>query len=328
MKRKTPILFLALAFLAPGAAFSAASGSGALGGTFSAIGLGTRPMGMGGAFVAVADDANAANENPAGMAFFEKEAKYASFTHASLFSVEQLSRDYLAYAQADTGGYGALGLSWNRFSANLDPETWTEDAFSYSGAKALSKGEGAKVALGWNLKYMRVDSGLSASTDNLTVGGGTASGYGIGVSMMIRLRPSLTVGIVANDVYSNLAWATGTLEILPAVARGGIAYRVTEQTLLSVEGRGEQSSKGFGPSSWHVGGEQWLFDGKSLMWDVVRNIGVRGGYFQQLENSDAGQVSVGATAKADEWQIDYAYQVGLSSNALGATHRFGVGVNF
>jgi len=304
------------------------AGSGVLGGTFNSLGVGTRPMGMGGAFVAVADDANASIENPAGMAFFDKEAKYASFTHASLFSLGQISRDYLAYAQADTAGFGALGLAWNRFTANLDPENWTEDAFSYSGAKALSKGEGAKMSLGWILKYMRVDSGLSASTDNLTVGGGTASGYGIGVSMMMRLRPSLTVGIAANDIYSSLAWATGTLEILPPSARGGFAYKVTDRTLVAAEVRGQQASQGFGLSSWHLGAEQWFFDGKELMWDVIRNLGVRGGYYQLTQNSDAGVLSVGATAKADEWQIDYAYQFGLAAQSLGATHRFGIRVNF
>src|SRR4051812_23358541 len=96
---------MALALLL--AAAKAGAGSGVLGGTFNQVGVGTRPMGMGGAFVAVADDANAAFENPAGMAFFDKDARYASFTHANLFSLGQLSRDYLAFAQADTSGFGA-----------------------------------------------------------------------------------------------------------------------------------------------------------------------------------------------------------------------------
>jgi hypothetical protein len=144
----------------------------------------------------------------------------------------------------------------------------------------------------------------------------------------MRIRQSLTLGIAANDVYSSLAWATGTLEILPPSARAGFAYRVTEQTLFAAEGRGLQSSGGFNPSSWHLGAEQWIFDGKNLMWDVIRNLGIRAGYYQVMQNSDAGQISAGASAKADQWQIDYAYQFGLSASALGATHRFGLGVNF
>jgi hypothetical protein len=47
-----------------------------------------------------------------------------------------------------------------------------------------------------------------------------------------------------------------------------------------------------------------------------------------VANNDAGQFTVGGSAKADQWQIDYTYQMGTSSQALGATHRFGVGMSF
>lgn len=323
-----PWIAFALALALPAAVNAA--GSTALGGTFNDVGLGTRPLGMGGAFVAVADDANAAQENPAGMAFFEKQARMASFTHSNLFSMAELSRDFLAYAQADSG-FGAFGLTWNRFAANLDPEQWTEDAFSYAGAKQVSGGGDdawPKMAVGWQAKYMRVDSGLSEALGGGSVGGGTATGYGVSLGMLVKLRPSLSVGLVAQDLYSTISWASGTLEILPMVGKAGLAYRLTESTTFSAEGRGEQGSSGFSPSSWHLGAEHWLFDGKTLMWNTVRNLGIRGGYFQQMANADAGQLTVGATAKADQWQIDYTYQFGLSAQQLGSTHRFGVGMNF
>jgi hypothetical protein len=323
MMRNPLILLLALA-----PAFAGAAGSTGLGGVFTDASMGTRPLGMGGAFVAVADDANAAQDNPAGMAFLDKESRLATFTHSNLFNVGFLSRDFIAYAQADSG-FGAFGLNWNRFAATLDPEQWTEDAFAYSGAKLLSPGEGyPKISVGWQAKYMRVDSGLSDSTDGLTVGGGTATGYGLGLGLMVKLRPSLTVAMFASDLYSSLSWATGTLEIIPTTGRAGLSYRLTESTLFSAEFRGQQGSAGFGPSSWHLGAENWFFDGKQLMWNAIRNLGLRGGYFQQLANSDAGQYSVGASAKADQWQIDYTYQAGLAANHLGATHRFGVGMAF
>ena len=304
------------------------AGSSALGGTFTDASMGTRPLGMGGAFVAVADDANAAQDNPAGMAFFDKAARLATFTHSNLFNVGSLTRDFVAYAQADSG-FGAFGLSWNRFAATLDPEQWTEDAFLYSGAKMLSQSEGyPKIAVGWQAKYMRVDSGLSDSLDGLTVGGGTATGYGVGLGLMIKLRPSLTLALMAQDLYSSLSWATGTLEIIPTIGRAGLSYRLTESTLFTAEARGTQSGKGFGASSWHVGAENWFLDGKQLMWNAIRNVGIRGGYYQQLANSDAGQFSVGASAKADQWQIDYTYQAGLAADHLGASHRFGVSMAF
>ena len=172
-----------------------ATGSSALGGTFTDASMGTRPLGLGGAFVAVADDANAAQDNPAGMAFLEKASRLATFTHSNLYNVSSLTRDFVAYAQSDSG-FGAFGLSWNRFAATLNPEQWTEDSFIYSGAKLLSQSEGyPKISVGWQAKYMRVDSGLSDSLDGITVGGGTATGYGLGLGLMVKLRPSLTVAL-------------------------------------------------------------------------------------------------------------------------------------
>lgn len=307
-----------------------AAGSGALGGVFTSVGTGTRPLGMGGAFVALADDANAVQENPAGMAFFDKGARFASFTHSALFGTSELSRDFIAYAQADTG-FSAFGLSWNRFSANLDPETWSEDAFTYGGAAMLSSGADdawPKLAVGWQGKYLRVDSSFSESLTNGTVGGGTASGYGASLGVLAKLRPSLSLGLMVQDLYSSISWATGTLEVIPMVGKLGAAYRVTESTEVSAEARGTQGSSGFGLSSWHVGGEHWLFDGKTLMWNTVRNVGVRGGYYQLVSNNDSGVFSVGATAKADQWQIEYTYQFGLSALQLGASHRIGLGMTF
>jgi hypothetical protein len=324
--RALTILLFALGSGAP----ALAAGSGNLGGVFTAVGMGTRPLGMGGAFVALADDANAVQENPAGMAFFDKTARFATFTHSSLFGLSELSRDHLAYAQADSG-FGAFGLSWNRLSANLDPESWAEDAFTYGGAKLLSSGADdawPKVAAGWQAKYLRVDSGFAEAVEGGSVGGATASGYGFSLGLLAKLRPSLSLGIMVQDLYSSVSWATGTLEVLPMQGRAGLAYKATESTTVTAEGRGSQGSSGFGPSSWHLGAEHWLFDGKKLMWNTVRNLGLRGGYFQQLANRDAGQMSVGASAKAEEWQVDYTYQFGFNALQLGESHRIGLGMSF
>ena len=324
MRRSLAFVFLALA-----AAPLQAAGSSALGGPFQDVDMGTRPMGMGGAFVAIADDANAPVENPAGMAFFDKNGRFATFTHSNLFGLGGLSRDFVSYAQADNG-FGACGLAWHRLSANLDPEQYSEDEFIYAGAKMLSLGEDRypKLALGWQAKYLRVDSSLSDATDGSTVGNGTATGYGLSLGVMIKLRPSLSLGIMAQDLYSSLSWATGTLEIIPTTGRAGLAYKLTSSSTVSAEFRGQQGGSGFTASSWHLGAESWILDGKSLLWNAIRNFGLRGGFYQLLDNNDGGRVDVGATAKADMWELDYTYEFGLSDQSLGATQRFGLGVTF
>lgn len=320
---------LTLVFLALACGPLQAAGSAALGGAFQDVGMGTRPLGMAGAFVAIADDANATVENPAGMAFFDKGGRFATFTHSNLFGFDGLSRDYVSYAQADSG-FGAFGLAWNRLSANLDPETYSEDEYIYAGAKLLSVSQDSypKLALGWQAKYLRVDSTLSDSPDGSTVGNGSATGYGLSLGVMIKLRPSLSVGILAQDLYSSLSWATGTLEVVPSTGRAGVAYKVTDSTTLATEIRGQQGGSGFTATSWHLGAESWLLDGKTLLWNAVRNFGLRGGIYQFLDNNDGGRVDIGATAKADQWAIDYTYEFGLSGVSPGATQRFGIDVSF
>lgn len=307
-----------------------AAGSRALGGVFNDVGAGTRPLGLGGAYVALADDANAVHENPAGLAFFDKKDRFLSFTRSNLYGMGDLSRDFVAFAQAESG-FGAFGLAWNRFSANLDPEQWAEDAFSYAGAAMLSRGgeeEWPKIAVGWQAKYLRVDSGMVEAVGGGSVDGGTASGYGAGLGLLVKLRPSLGLGVMAQDLYSSISWASGTLEVLPMQVRGGLAYRLTQGTTFTAEGRGAHGSGGFGPGSWHVGGEHWALDGKTLLWNSIRNLGLRGGYYQHVENSDGGVLSAGASVKSDQWQIDYTYQFGLSGLALPASHRFGLAMSF
>ncbi len=93
--RRLRLLAAAVSLAAPLALLAPAplrcAPSNALGGTFNDIGDGTRPLGMGGAFVALADDANASTENPAGMGFFDRADHFATFTHSDLFNSGELT---------------------------------------------------------------------------------------------------------------------------------------------------------------------------------------------------------------------------------------------
>ncbi|HYW68302.1 MAG TPA: hypothetical protein VE960_01750, partial [bacterium] len=72
--------------------------------------LGARAMGMGGAFVAVADDVTALHWNPAGLAGLHGVQVFGMRT--SVYSVEGLSEDaVLASYGVGSSGYG---LGWTR----------------------------------------------------------------------------------------------------------------------------------------------------------------------------------------------------------------------
>lgn len=324
MKPTLKLLMLAAGLSA--LAVNLTAGSSSLGGAYASDGEGARALGMGGAFVAVADDANANWANPAGMAFFVDHARYASFTHSLLYQVDGLSRDYLAYAQADDGGYGALGVSWDRFTADLSPETYTEDTFAYSGAKRL--GSSLPAAVGWTLKYFRVNSSLAASNDNQTVGDGNASGFGADLGLMFKPAPSVAVGVIVQNLYSSLAWDTHTYESIPTVANGGVAWHLNDRSVFAAQVSLAQGSSGYALQTANAGGEVWMFDGKTEQWGFARNIALRAGYQQAVINSDAGQVDAGASLKAETWQLDYAFQYMLTQSGLGNTQRLGISFTF
>lgn len=298
-------------------------------GAFSSDGEGARPLGMGGAFVALADDGNATVVNPSGMAFYRPKQHFLSFTHSSLFSLSALSRDFLSYSQADEGLFGALGFSWNRFSVDFSPEQYSEDTLMYSGAKQLAgQVNGIGYAVGWNIKYYRVTSGFATSTDTTTVGGAGATGFGGDAGLTVKLDHGLTLAAVAKDVYARTTWETGTVETIPLAAVFGAAYEVDPKTVVCGEGRMMQTTNGMKFDSWHLGAEYWVLDGHDMQWDFLRNFGVRTGYRQELANADAGEASAGVSVKSDVWQLDYAFQFPFSTSALGNSQRFGLSFLF
>jgi hypothetical protein len=317
-------------------ALRAATPSTDLGGVFDDVGVGTRPLGMGGAFVAVADDANAVQENPAGMAFFNDDDRYATFTHSDLFGLGFLERDFGAYAQGDNTGFGAIGVSWNRLSVDLEPGSWAENAFEYSGAK-LVYGFGnhawARLSVGWQLKYLDVVTNLAQDDLGTSVGGGNASGWGTGLGAMLKLGPQVSLGLMAEDLYSTLTWGTGNVEDIPMTLREGASYRWDPQTLFSAEVREEQGSNWQDPdalavSSFNLGGEYWILDGKAQHLGAISNVGIRAGYYELIQNQDSGVATAGASVKSDLWELDYTYEFDLDSEALGNTQRFGLGLKF
>jgi len=85
--------------------------------------LGARPQGLGGAYVALSDDANGVYWNPAGLARVEK--REITLMHWMFSDVSELMVDYGALAQHL--GTGTIGLSWIRQGAELEqgPEAET-----------------------------------------------------------------------------------------------------------------------------------------------------------------------------------------------------------
>ena len=83
-------------------------------GDFLTLGVGARPLGMGGSFAAIADDSTAAYWNPAGLGRLRHSE--AAFMHSSLGKLD--SYDFVNYVHP-IGGAASLGLSWLRVGSMI-----------------------------------------------------------------------------------------------------------------------------------------------------------------------------------------------------------------
>ncbi|MDD5089864.1 MAG: UPF0164 family protein [Candidatus Wallbacteria bacterium] len=119
---KTIIIGLALLLAALPVGAEDSSGSA---GAYLKMGVGARPLGMGGAFTAIADDATAAFWNPAGLVQLDK--KEITTMHAML----KMDRTYnfLNYIQPLPKRNAAWGVNYVRFGVDDLPEThiWRRD---------------------------------------------------------------------------------------------------------------------------------------------------------------------------------------------------------
>lgn len=188
--------------------------------------MGVRAMGMGGAFVAVADDGSASYWNPAGLAF--TKARTVELMSSSVQATGFAGYGYILYSQPDTGrGAGALSFAYT--GIDFDPGFWIESVVSYSCAFK----RGRDSALGLTLKYIRVDSSLEFIPDEGSKKVG-AWGMGFDIGVLAKLGGT-NLGILARDLLSILRWNSGSRERIPSSISVGVALLPIEGVVMSVQ---------------------------------------------------------------------------------------------
>ena len=254
-------------------------------------GVGARPLGMGGAFTSVADNADAPYWNPAGLGMLDRNEITAMQTRLST----DADHYYLSYIRPAFGG--TLGLSWIQVGLGTITQTSnTVDAnnevqnlsiFSYfSNAYMLSYGRefNPHIAFGLTVKYL--------TSDMYQIAGGQAEGYSITPGILIKPRKGfidgLAVGIKVDELYNWQKWGTGTVEQVPAKLRIGLSYKSPNPGLFAVDF--SQTMKA-GYAAEIAAGYEWATrDGLSL----------RVGY-------NDGGLSAGAGFISGHTRLDYAY---------------------
>ncbi len=273
-------------------------------GAFRDIGVGARPLGLGEAFVALADDGSAANYNAAGLGFIDET--YLNATLAQRFR-GLINYQYFS-GVLPLGGAGTLGASVGILSE--DSEIYTERTLQFSYGKAFSD----KFALGVNLKSFGINFDVSEGfvRDLFAENGTSSSAISADLGVIVKPSAGLSIGLSAE----NLAPADVSVfdstdaDNVPAGLRLGLAYKlagIAESAKQESLRKVLRSGLGLvdvgirnGESHVRAGAEVW----------INSSVAVRAGYGVKNGINSATTLALGGSVKiATIIQLDYAFQI-------------------
>jgi hypothetical protein len=266
------------------------------------LGVGTRAMGLSGAFVAVSDDASAPYWNPAGLAQITQPEVMVMY--GSYFNDKDRNLYISGHYPLSDDIHLALG---GNFLFYTDIPGGDENSFMGSVAIPMDFVPEKKLLFGANFHYFFSDLGT---------GNGLAEGFGVDIGLLFRQpfkdNTAIKLGLVLSDISTDLRFDnSGVEQAVPAVLTAGLAYQIDPMTLVAVDVPwtlsddtllNEQNVR------LRSGLEHWFFDGR---------FGLRAGFISFL--TLPGEFSLGASYKTADWSVDYAFM--NHSENLGNSHR-------
>ncbi len=187
---------------------------GKVGGAELKIPLGARPIGMGEAFVGLADDVNAVSWNPAGLAQLGQH--HLGFMHS--FYLQDISLEYLAYGQSLFEG---AGLGVNFMLLNFGKMDKVEDVGglpSITGEFTPLVFTGAAGYGQWVMENLAVGGALKVISQTIDTESYSAFAVDVGALLKPGLE-GLQLGLAVQNLGTSLADAS-----LPMNAKVGAAY--------------------------------------------------------------------------------------------------------
>ena len=294
-------------------------------GAFVRDGSGSRALALGGAFVAIADDASAGYWNPAGVGYLDGYHLGGMSVLGGRFGISDIKYQALSLLArpVQTGsvsGFG-VGITWLNHVVSGIPYTGDGDGGTFSDnqslflmsvARTFVVGEEWGMSVGANLKYYR---------HTLLTGVGS----GIGVDLGILLRGNIgdipvSLGIVSMDTLETTVSWTGTAHnpknYVPWIIKGGMSTALFDGVMrLSAD-------IDFSPSPLHGDFPRYSqLDRLHLGIEVlpVSQLALRGGVIVWRDGTKRLSAGVGITP-GEGAIVDYAYVMGSADGLGGDTH--------
>lgn len=255
-----------------------------------------RTLGLGGAYVATANDPLGVLWNPAGLSYMNQNE--VRLENARLFEGTSVNAAGFAVpgSRWPSLGVAMVSLGSGDFERTNDMNdalgTFREGQTAYllTASKALTP----TFALGANFKLVQQ-----------TIESFSGGGFGVDAGMLVRVTPQLGFGLALQNLGGPSIQLRDVAETYPTAVRGGASLSVLGgRGLIAAE---VDQLKGLG-TRVHGGVEYWIQPGLGLRMGADENGGSGGFSYRFLP----------------QYQLDYA----AANHPLGLTHRVGLGVRF
>lgn len=269
---------------------------------FLKIGVGARPMALGGAFVGVAEGAEAGYWNPAGLAQIEHIELAAMHLQWS----SDIMYEFLTYGQK-FGNIGTIGASL--FYLNIgdidgrdefgEPVTGVT-AYDACGMISFARAIKDRLTVGVNVKLFQEK-----------IGGDNALGYAGDIGGFFSIGKA-GIGLTLQNLGMKMKFIDEEFS-LPMIVKLGTSYRPIGALVLALDGDYQIINE---RGAVHFGAEYW----------IKEMVAIRAGYQYKTKDDELGALNglgAGLGVQYMKFGIDYGYE---PSPELGDIHRISLKV--
>ncbi len=210
--------------------------------------VGARAIGMGGAFVSIADNADATFWNPAGLVYIPRNLFSATFeiTRDSEFDVLDIMEaeplqgkklNFISFAGKQGGFFWRPLTNYQqKTEVEVDGVTTKEELelkvneFGLSVAVPYEEG----VSWGANIKYFNGRLGLAreesvgGSKKDVSVNLSDGNGWGLDWAFIYRVKPELSIGLNLQNAPAYIYWDDYSRDKMPPIFRVGFGMKMTD----------------------------------------------------------------------------------------------------
>ena len=316
-----PGLFFVLFLVSPVPARAAGQGTSAA--TFLDLGFGARPIGMGEAFVALADDVSAVHYNPAGLSLPQPAMQSAPGPYEMLFThtlyIQSISLDQLGLVRRPWG----LSITSLRVGGIEGRTLETDNASNFSASDLA-------VGLSYGRQVSGVGLGATVKFIHEAIGSASADAYAVDLGALHHFASyPVSVGADLANFGTKIRFIDQASS-LPLVLRAGVTYGRTKDfphaLSLQIDAPRDGSPflrlgaeyQGFGPFALRVGYRTFSGGQKDAV--LGKSLGSAASGFSEFYGLFLG---MGLQTKLGN--LDYAI---MPYGELGLAHRLSLALRF